>query len=143
MKDLKMDIPYGFAVCVEGGCTCADACLRQLAYRQQVETAKVLTVVNPRLCGKNGQCAFYRDATPVVYARGFTKMQGRMFPAQYEHFMWKLIPCFGRNPYFERRNGKRMLSPEEQELIIETARQAGVKETFKFDKYEYQYNWKD
>lgn len=104
---------------------------------------KMFRVVNPRFCMKNETCAFYRDATPIVYARGFTRMQKRMLPDQYDKFSWKLIPHFGRNPYYERRNGKRVLPPDEQELIAYVAGQVGVTEEFKFDKYEYRYNWKD
>ena len=75
--------------------------------------------------------------------RGFTQMQKRMLPDQYNKFLWKLIPHFGRNPYYERRNGKRTLPPVEQELIADVAQQVGVTEEFKFDRYEYRYNWKD
>ena len=102
----------------------AGTCLRHIAYLQQAETAKVMKVVNPRFCAKNDSCAYYRGAEPIVYARGFTCMQKRMLPDQYDKFLWKLIPHFGRNPYYERRSGRRLLSPDEQELIAEVARQA-------------------
>ena len=143
MVNKKLEIPYGFALCGEAECACAGTCLRHVAYLQQVETEKMFRVVNPRFCMKNETCAFYRDATPIVYARGFTRMQKRMLPDQYDKFSWKLIPHFGRNPYYERRNGKRVLPPDEQELIAYVAGQVGVTEEFKFDKYEYRYNWKD
>lgn len=143
MGNKKIEIPYAFALCGDTECACAGTCLRHIAYLQQVETAKVMTMVNPRFCAKDNTCTFYRDATPVVYARGFTQMQKRMLPEQYDKFLWKLIAHFGRNPYFERRNGKRLLPPGEQELIAEVARQVGMTEEFKFDTYEYRYNWKD
>ena len=143
MGNKKIEIPYAFALCGDTECACAGTCLRHIAYLQQVETAKVMTMVNLRFCAKDYTCAFYRDATPVVYARGFTQMQKRMLPEQYDKFLWKLIAHFGRNPYFERRNGKRLLPPGEQELIAEVARQVGMTEEFKFDTYEYRYNWKD
>lgn len=143
MENKKLEIPYGFALCGEAECACAGTCLRHIAYLQQAETAKVMKVVNPRFCAKNDSCAYYRDAEPIVYARGFTCMQKRMLPDQYDKFLWKLIPHFGRNPYYERRSGRRLLSPDEQELIAEVARQVGVTEEFKFDKYEYRYPWKD
>lgn len=143
MKKQKLEIPYGFALCGETECACAGACLRHTAYLQQAETEKVMRTVNPRFCTKDDTCAFYRDATPVIYARGFTRMQKRMLPDQYDKFLWTLIPHFGRNPYFERRSGKRLLPPDEQKLIVEVARQVGVTEEFEFDTYEYRYHWKD
>ena len=143
MKNQKLEIPHGFALCGESECACAGACLRHIAYIQQAETEKVMQTVNPRFCAKGDTCLFYCDAAPVVYARGFTRMQKRMLPDQYDKFLWKLIPHFGRNPYYERRNGKRTLPPVEQELIADVAQQVGVTEEFKFDRYEYRYNWKD
>ena len=80
---------------------------------------------------------------PVNFARGFTQMQKRMLPEQYNAFMWKLIPYFGRNPYFERRNGKRLISPAEQQQIVDVAQQVGVEVEFKFDAYEQRYNWRN
>lgn len=143
MKNQKLEIPYHFALCGEAECACAGTCLRHIAYLQQAETAKVMTVLNPRFCAKDDACTYYRDAEPIVYARGFTRMQKRMLPDQYDKFLWTLIAHFGRNPYFERRNGKRLLSPDEQEQIAYVAQQVGVTEEFKFDRYEYRYNWKD
>lgn len=143
MENQKLEIPHGFALCGEADCPCAEGCLRHKAYLQQAGTVKVFTVVNPRFCTKDGQCAYFRDAVPAVFARGFTQMQKRMLPGQYDAFMWKLIPYFGRNPYFERRSGKRLLSPEEQKQITDVARQVGVTEEFKFDAYEQRYNWKN
>lgn len=101
----------------------------------------MLLVVNPRFCTKDGKCACYRPAEPVRFACGFTQMQKRMLPDQYDKFMWKLILHFGRNPYFERRNGKREISPGEQELIADVARQVGVTEEFKFDAYQERQDW--
>jgi len=141
MKDSKLEIPHGFALCGEADCLCAAKCLRHKAYLQQAETAKVLLVVNPRLCTKDGRCAYFRDVEPVRFASGFTQMQKRMLPDQYDKFMWKLILHFGRNPYFERRNGKREISPGEQELIADVARQVGVTEEFKFDAYQERQDW--
>ena len=141
MKDSKLEIPHGFALCGEADCLCAAKCLRHKAYLQQAETAKVLKVVNPRFCTKDGKCACYRPAEPVLFAFGFTQMQKRMLPDQYDKFMWKLILHFGRNPYFERRNGKREISPGEQELIVDVARQVGVTEEFKFDAYQERQDW--
>ena len=143
MGNKKLEIPYGFALCGEAECACAGTCLRHVAYLQQVETEKMFRVVNPRFCMKNETCAFYRDATPIVYARGFTRMQKRMLPDQYDKFSWKLIPHFGRNPYFERRRGDRKLNLQEQEIIRKALKQAGVTENLDFDLKEDGFNWFD
>jgi hypothetical protein len=70
------------------------------------------------LLRKGEGCTHYRDSKPVRYAVGFTKMQKMMFPQQYERFSNQLKGKFGRNPYFERRNGQHPMPPEEQQLIL-------------------------
>lgn len=89
MENKKLEIPYNFALCGDSDCACAGTCLRHVVYLQQAETAKVMTVVNPRFYMKNYACAYYRDTTPVVYACGFTRIQKRMLPDQYDKFLWK------------------------------------------------------
>ena len=57
--------------------------------------------------------------------------------------MSTLIIHFGRSAYFERRNGDTILSPAEQEVVLNALHKAGVKEDFHFDKYLDLYNWFD
>ena len=85
----------------------------------------------------------FRDSAPVTYARGFTGMQSRMFPAQYQQFMSILMSHFGRNPYFERRRGEFPLSPKEQRIVLNALRRVGVTEELRFDHYEESVNWYD
>ena len=143
MTEPAFDIPFHYANCIHGDCTCADTCLRQLAYRHLIPTASVLHIANPTRCSKDEHCPYRRDSTPSPYARGFTKMQERMFPSQYEQFANRLIVYFGRSAYYERRNGNRLLPPKEQKVVTEAARKAGVTETFRFDSYEQRLSWED
>lgn len=112
---------------------------------RELETETILRIINPRKlpADDSGDCAFFRDATPVTYAFGFKKMQGRMFPAQYVAFKNILMARYGRNPFFERRKGAFPLSPKEQAWIKRAARRAGVEAEFEFDSYEERYHWMD
>lgn len=58
-----------------------------------------------------------------------------MTQEQYQKFLDILQSKFGRNPYFERRNGKTLLTPEEQAVILEALRKVGIKDEHKFDSY--------
>ena len=102
-----------------------------------------LRLLNPTLCTRDEACPYFRDSAPVTYARGFTGMQSRMFPAQYQQFMSILMSHFGRNPYFERRRGEFPLSPKEQRIVLNALRRVGVTEELKFDHYEESVNWYD
>ena len=97
----------------------------------------------PTLCTRDEACPYFRDSAPVTYARGFTGMQSRMFPAQYQQFMSILMSHFGRNPYFERRRGEFPLSPKEQRIVLNALRRVGVTEELRFDHYEESVNWYD
>ena len=108
-----------------------------------LKTETCLHLLNPTQCVKNETCKFYRDNTPVTYARGFTHFQKKMFPDQYQTFMYKLIGKFSRNGYFERRRGESALSPKEQEIVLAVLKEVGVTAEMKFDSYESLINWYD
>lgn len=142
-KKFYTTIPANYAVCLHHDCPKAATCLRQIAYKTLMEQENYLNLINPNRCDKDEDCRFYRDNTPVVYARGFTNFQKRMFPDQYQTFKSVLIDKFGRNPYYERRNGQTVLSPKEQEFVLQALKEAGITEEFQFDSYEENYNWRD
>ena len=143
MKKTYRDLPPNYSVCEQSDCPMAATCLHQLAYVRLIETERFLHLINPRQCSKDNNCEYYRNNAPVQFARGFTNFQQKMFPAQYDKFMRRLIGHFGRNPYFERRRGAYPLPPDEQQIIIQALQEAGVTEELKFDSYEDLINWYD
>ena len=143
-KKLHKEIPSDYAVCQQQDCPRAGKCLHQIAYQPLIEQpATVLRLLNPTLCTRDEACPYFRDSAPVTYARGFTGLQSRMFPAQYQQFMSILMSHFGRNPYFERRRGEFPLSPKEQRIVLNALRRVGVTEELRFDHYEESVNWYD
>lgn len=142
-KKFYTSIPANYAVCLHHDCPKAATCLHQIAYQTLVEQENYLNLINPNRCGKDDSCRYYRNNTPVVYARGFTNFQKRMFPDQYQTFKSILIDKFCRNSYFERRRGETALSPKEQSIVLQALKAAGITEEFKFDSYEENYNWRD
>lgn len=142
-KELFRDVPTGYITCLQTDCPRANTCLHQLAYEPLADKASVLSILNPKFCTKDDNCPHYRDSAPVTYARGFTGIQRQMFPEQYKTFKAILVRRFGRNPYFERRNGHTPISPKEQEIIRKALKRAGVTLDLQFDQYEKDINWKD
>ncbi len=136
-------IPQHYPVCEHSSCPMATTCLRQAAYSAKIEQDELyLRLINPNRCSKNEDCIYYRDKKPVVFARGFTNFQKRMYPQQYEQFMSTLILHFGRNPYFKRRRGDILLPPQEQKTIRQMLEKVGADPKMDFDKYEEHINWK-
>ena len=136
-------LPTDYSVCQHTDCPMAATCLHLIAYPKLLKSETYLRLINPKKCSKNRKCPFYRDSKPVTYAFGFTNFQKKMFPGQYQTFMYTLIGKFGRNAYFERRRGESPLSPKEQEIVLEALQKAGITEKIPFDKYEDIINWYD
>ena len=105
------------------------------------QNEEYLRLINPTRCSKDEACAYYRDKKPVIFARGFTDFQKRMYPQQYDQFMITHILHFGRDPYFKRRRGDILLPPEEQEVIRLMLEKVGADFKMDFDKYEEHINW--
>lgn len=120
----------------------AATCLHQVAYSILMEhNEEFLRLINPARCSKDETCTYYRDKKPVIFARGFTNFQKRMYPQQYDQFMTTLCFHFGRNQYFKRRRGDILLPPEEQEVIKLMLEKVGADSKMDFDKYEEHINW--
>lgn len=142
-KKTYRDLPTDYAVCAHDACPQAATCLHHIAYGQLMATAEYLRIINPSRCTPTAACPYYRNNAPVTYARGFTNFQNKMFPPQYKAFVAKCTSRWSRNPYFERRRGDSLLSPAEQEFVLQALRDCGVTEEMTFDGYEELINWYD
>ena len=135
-------LPDDYPVCEHSSCPMAANCLHQVAYSMMMEqNEEYVRLINPTRCRKDEACTYYRDKKPVIFARGFTNFQKRMYPQQYDQFMTTLILHFGRNQYFKRRRGDILLPPEEQEVIRLMLEKVGADSKMDFDKYEEHINW--
>ena len=80
-------LPINYPVCEHSSCLMAATCLHQVAYSMMLEqNEEYLHLINPTRCSKDEACTYYRDKKPVVFARGFTNFQKRMYPQQNEMF---------------------------------------------------------
>lgn len=143
MNITNKDIPFNYARCISTVCPKRESCLRSLAWMALGEGIRVTTVLNPALATEDEHCPYYRSNEPQQYAIGFTNFQRRMFPGQYEKFMWICIRHFGRNKYFKRRRGETPIPPAEQAFIRDALRKAGVSDDLDFDAYETRLDWTD
>lgn len=120
----------------------AATCLHHIAYTMMMEqNEEYLQLINPARCSKDESCIYYCDKKPVIFARGFTNFQKRMYPQQYDQFMTTLCFHFGRNQYFKLRRGDILLPPEEQEVIRQMLEKVGADSKMEFDNYEEHINW--
>lgn len=140
-RKLYKDVPEEYPVCQLNDCPKAKNCLRQLAYAPLMKRDRYLKMINPAFCTKDEKCTFFRESSPVIYARGFKRMQENMLPKQYDIFMRILKEQFGHNQYYERRRGNIPIPPEEQKIILAALKEAGINKDFEFDTYEENIRW--
>lgn len=135
------DIPHSYLHCMSTHCPQANTCLRAMAWALLPKNKLQVQVLNPARITESTDCPHYRSSAPVRYAIGFTGMQKQMYPGQYDKFSMILQVQFGRNPYFERRKGQRLLPPKEQEMVRQALVRAGVTLDLDFDGYKEDYLW--
>ena len=123
MIQLK-DIPKDYTFCLSASaCPHHATCLRALAARALTESGDtkqmVVYTVNPNVASTAGEdCRYYRDNTPVRYAKGMTHIFDEVPVRAEKTVRRKVMACFScRNYYFLSRKGERLIRPEEQQAI--------------------------
>ncbi|WP_300814583.1 DUF6078 family protein [uncultured Bacteroides sp.] len=147
-KTDNMPKDYIYCPATDGTCPRAPHCLRAIAYRQLPATeasAKPgpIRIVHPA-CIVQAQdgCGYYRDSTPVRFARGMTTLFEDLPLKQARIVRRKVMACFSCESYFyQSRKGERLISPDEQKAIERAFRSAGVETAPQYDGYEEGFNW--
>lgn len=91
-------LPTNYPVCEHSDCPMAASCLHQIAHAMKLKTDELLRLINPTRCTQDASCAYYRSNRPMVYARGFTNFQRRMFPRSVRLFHGHLHQRVGTQP---------------------------------------------
>lgn len=139
-----LQAPYGFGLCASADCLKASTCLRHIALEHASAEFPFLPTLTPqKLAAMKGNCEYYRPNTVVRYARGFVRTANLLTVSAADTFRWRLIAYFGRKNYYLARKGERLINPEEQNYIINQAKQLGVQLDEYFDKYIDGYSWGD
>lgn len=144
------DIPKGYAHCFAGkNCPKAATCLRAIAAQlltesqePQPQTINTVNSLYTEQLTTPDSCSLYRSNEPVRYAKGMTHLfeEVPLKQAQLAHL--RVANCFSCETYFYRsRKGTRLISPQEQQSIINVFRSTGLGITPKFDEYQYQVVW--
>lgn len=146
------DIPKQYTYCFAGKDLCpkAGTCLRAIAAQllsdsREKVTKKIISVVNPVYVARlsaPGTCTFYRDSEPVRFAKGMTRLFDNLPLKQAHAVRLHVMRCFSCESYFyHSRNGKRLISPEEQKAILRAFSSADSTFVPEFDEYVYAINW--
>lgn len=139
LKDVPKDYLYCFGA---EACPRSATCLHAMAARLLSESGetnpRIVRSVNPNLARQAATpCPFYRDNTPVRYARGMTHLFDDVPMKSGKVVRRKVMGCFSCESYFYlSRRGERLITPSEQQSIEAVFRSAGLEKGPIFDSYE-------
>lgn len=128
------------ALCVHTDCEMADVCLRTKGYKTVNDDDRQFPIINPNIVSKKADCAYFAKLVTVKYAKGFKAIFNKIPAGTGNTIYHNLSVYFGKNPYYARRNGNVLISPDEQEYIREFFHSYGVEDEV-FDGYEDREEW--
>lgn len=144
-KDIQCDfrnVPPSYAVCFLEGCSVKEQCLRRLVADHLPETKDFGPAVLPTMkIGEEG-CRLYENGEPKLMAWGFSKLfydVKARHETQLRNQMKKYLG--GRSNYYRYHNGERLLTPEQQEWIVNLFQQYGYTEGITFEHYANVYDF--
>jgi len=138
-KELKTkDIPWGYALCFNDGCNRKDNCMhyhaRLLTAQQEQFTGQA---VYPT-AWQNGECRCYCEKKLVRKAWGFSHLYDNV-PKQKIAEARKCVRSYfsaGMGPYYRVHHGENMLTPKQQDDIMQILARFGSTDGIRFDHYE-------
>lgn len=137
----RMKAP-NYLVCFMDTCPLHSQCLRWHVGQYADPHLTSYTAVNPRNASMgNAECPMFRDKTPMVMKRGLTQMYHEMPQYKAYNIRHRLFALFGHKPYYEMRNGTRLISPDQQQLIEQVCRENGWPDPVVYDGEQEGWNW--
>ena len=137
------DIPERWAVCLNDKCPKAGECLRCMAYKEMPKTVTRWMCVMPSAL-QDGECKYFVKEEKIRMARGFRSLFDGMNSRDARHDLrLKLSEYFGSTGSFYRyKDGKRLLTPLQQQEIKKLIEQYGYNTESVFDEFVISYEFK-
>ena len=136
------NVPYNYPLCLNRQCPKASTCLRQLVEQEVPDSAEYWVVISPKYQAKlKGTCPHYRSSQKVQYAKGCMNILDNLPHKQRQLAIIHLIEYFSRRTYYRIRKGERLLTPSEQQRILNILKNCGATHLQNFDAYVEDYDW--
>ena len=139
-----MQIPSNYRVCFLSNCPMSSTCMRYIAGMTILPELKDGMAVYPNALKEDGTCAYYREFRSVSFAYGFRKLLG-LVKYNETKYMRERIKRFlgGHGTYYRFHNGIKMLTPKQQESILNIFRRCGYNEDLEFDTYVLKHDFSE
>ena len=140
-KKNKKDGMMNKYFCMKTDCVHAKSCMRLQSFLRGETSDALLTVVNYSLVGDGSLCPHRVELCRVKYARGFVAVFDRIPQKVGRDIALSLSLIFGRNPYYKLRRGDRLITPAEQDIIVNAFHKHGIDAPSIFDSFEEHEEW--
>ena len=135
-------MPHDYPLCLNRQCPQAATCLRQIVEREVPDSVEYWVVLSPKhQATLTGDCPYYRSSAKVSYAKGFMNILDNLPRKQLQSVIAHLISHFSQRTYYRIRKGERLLSPSEQQQVLNILKRCGVTGLQEFDGYVEDYEW--
>lgn len=132
-------VPSWYVICTNESCPLREDCMRFIAGSNAPESTEIAMCVMPKTL-KDGHCRLYDKKTVVVMAKGFTTLYDKVMKKDFTR-MRKAITQYlhGAKMYYEYKDGRRALTPEQQNWIRNFVKSQGYEWEVKFDHLSESY----
>lgn len=138
MKINYCDLPASFKFCFNNDCPLSADCLHRLAADELPAKVTWGPAVYPTAVA-TGRCPHYKQAREVRMAWGFDRFYDRVLAADIASLRAGLRQLLGGNgTYYRYQRGERLLTPEQQQLVIDYFARNGYPDNTEFEGYRWQ-----
>ena len=142
-KELKVkNIPWGYPLCFNEACAEKEKCMHYQARLLMPEERYSGPAVYP-VAWKEDKCRCFCEKKLVKKAWGFTKLYNNI-PSNLRAEARQCVHAYfgrGQGPYYRVHHGDNLLSPKQQEDILNIIAKFGPIEGVQFDHYVTDWNF--
>ena len=139
MEEKKLvyeDAPWNYPVCFNSECKKCDLCMHYLIGQLVPEDYHTGNAVYPS-AWKGGDCLCFREKKVVRFAWGFSNLYTNLTRGQTSDIRSSIRTYLGSgmSAYYRYHHGERLLTPKQQQDILDIVKRFCSKEDATFDNY--------
>lgn len=138
---LQQQMPAGYMVCFQQDCPLHDSCMRFVAGQNLPDDRQMGNAVFPA-ARQGDQCRYYHKYRVFNGAAGFNTLFNNVLARHSVQLRQAIKDHLGGNgTYYLYHNGKKWLTPEQQDWILSLFRRYGYTEDLSFDQYQQMFDF--
>ena len=134
-KSIKKDSIMDYAVCPLASCKKSSTCIRHAAYIKAQAEKDIYDILNTsKFTTSDAGCKHYLTPVKLRMARGFKTIYETL-PKCNSHYFWTRTFFASETSWYRAKRGDLLLTPDEQNILLEAFRAHGADISVGFDGY--------